>query len=237
MNTSLAETYALNEMMRRLKELPTHYEHDPFCSCKDPEKCYNRTKMLIPSAYALQPVKDFQQAVSETAKVNIKKLLKSGQSATAEPLEYMFITINPDTKNVAVGDFISKFEKFIPTKIFSDYCAVIEQRGTIENKLGTGYHCHMLFKRHTPLTKGLPPTNIKQKVRASWKKFTDTANNHLCNIQVLHKTYAYDKLQYMLGHKIKPEKRERVLADRVWRPQQNIKEHYGNSDLVPEPEL
>lgn len=232
MDTSEAETFALNETISRLKALPNIRFHDPICTCSNPKECPKIVTGIEPTEHAIQPMKDYRQAVAEMTKVNIKKLLKKKQSVTTDPLEYFFVTINPDTKTVPVGDFISKFLKFIPTKIFADYCGVIEQRGTVKkDNIGTGYHCHILFKRHTPLTKGLPPTNIKQKIRSSWKNFCNTSNDHLCNIQVCPHKYALDKLEYMLGYKTKPGKADKQEADKIWRPTENIQSFYGNSDI------
>ena len=232
MDTTEAENFALNETISRLKALPKIRFHDPICDCNNPQICPKIVTGIEPTYHAIQPMKDYQQAVAEMTKVNIKKLLKKKLSVTTEPLEYLFLTINPNTKSVSVGDFISKFLKFIPTKIFADYCGVIEQRGTLDNELGKGYHCHILFKRHTPLTKGLPPTNIKQKIRQSWKNFCDTKNEHLCNIQLITHTFATDKLEYILGNKLNDNKPEKQKADKIWRSDQNIKEYYGNSAIT-----
>lgn len=232
MNTEPAETFALNEMISRLNQLPRVSFHDPLCTCRDEKHCLKRATGIEPTAYAIQPVKDYQEAVSQTTKSHIKNLLKKKQSVTTDPLEYFFVTINPNTKTVPVGDFISKFLKFIPTKIFADYCGVIEQRGTVKkDNIGTGYHCHILFKRYTPLAKGLPPTNIKQKIRQSWKNFCDTSNDHLCNIQICPHKYALDKLEYMLGIKTKPGKADKQEADKIWRPTLNIEPFFGNNAI------
>lgn len=233
MNTTEAENFALAETVARLKQLPKVRFHDPICSCDNPKLCPNIVTGIEPTEHAIQPMKDYKQAVAEMTKVNIKKLLKKKLSVTTEPLDYVFLTINPDTKKVAVGDFISKFLKFIPTKIFTDYCGVIEQRGTVDNdNIGSGYHCHILFKRNTPLSKGLPPTNIKQKIRESWKNFTNTKDEHLCNIQFIDHPHALEKLEYMLGIKTKSGKDLKQEGDRLWRPTLNIEAFYGNSGIT-----
>lgn len=232
MNTILAEEYALDEVMHRLKQLPVFYDHDPLCECNTPNSCPKRCKMVRPTEHAIQPYKDYQIALADATKTHIKKLLKSKLSVTTEPLEYVFVTVNPKP-SVTLPDFVTKFEKFISTKIFSKVCAVIEQRGKPppDPKFGTGYHCHILFKRHTPLTKGLPPTNFKQKIRQSWKNFCEASNDKILNIQVIHHTYALDKLEYMLGIKTKPGKEAKQRGDKQWRPIHNIPEFYGDDAI------
>lgn len=227
MNTEIAETYALNEVIRRLKLCPSYYSHDPFCSCFAPERCTNRVKLRLPNENAVQPYRDYENALSEITKSTIKKLLLKGDAPVKkDPLLYMFITINPKP-SITFDNFYKKLNIFLNTKLFDDYCAVVEQRGTPTKDLGKGFHTHILFKRHTPLKTGLPPSNIIQKIKTSWKNYLNINNSQIFNVQVINETFAIDKLEYMLGVKTQPGKKEKQDGDKLFRYKNKIPKHLG----------
>ncbi len=237
MQTNETETYVYQEIANRLSDCHSYYDHDPMCMCEQPSICPRRSKLCAPTAYALQPLRDYELALSEANKTKIKTILKKENTPPPAPdpaaaATYLFVTINPRA-DVPLPKFIKKFETFRHSTIYADHCGVIEQRGTdASGNLGKGFHFHILFKRKTPLSEGLPPTNIKQKIRNSFKNFTNTKMNHLCNIQFVSTETAKEKLQYMLGVKLKSGKSVKQEGDRLWRPTVSISEFYGNKDLV-----
>lgn len=228
MNTNLAETYALNEVIRRLKQCPSYYDHDPFCTCTAPERCTNRVKLRRPNENSVQPYRDYENALSDLTKCTIKKLLlpPKEEKVPKENNDFMFITINPKP-SIIFADFYKKLNIFLETKLFDDYCAVVEQRGSPYENLGKGFHTHILFKRHTPLSAGLPPSNIIQKIKKSWENYCDVENNHIFNKQVIPLAQAIDKLEYMLGVKRDSLKRAKQDGDILFRRQNKIPKHLG----------
>ena len=241
MDYSEARELAYAEVCKRLRERPISSFHNPCCMCEHPETCDNRSTGIEPTEYCVRPLKDLDLAIQELNrnqyKTALRKSLLQEKSGTPDTNEYIFFTLNPDSTKVSVADFLSKFVKFCCPKYFADYCGVIEQRGTKDKDLGTGYHCHILFKRITPLNEGNPPSNIKQKIKKSWANFCDTSKHHFCNIQPTPKgrnperTGHLDRLEYMLGKKTKEGKAEKQEGDRLWRPTVGIEPFYGNPEL------
>ncbi len=138
------------------------------------------------------------------------------------------MTINPKP-SIPFEKFKGKVFKIFNTTLFSDYCAVFEQRGTIEQgDVGRGFHAHILFKRHLPLDKGLPPSNIKQKFRQSLMRYCDVKNTSCLNLQFIGEDFAYDKLEYIKGLKTDQGKDLKQIADVVWRKQNNLETSYGS---------
>lgn len=231
METTEAYDFALAETITRLKELPPYYAHDPLCFCDDPENCLKKVKCIEPTEYCIQPMRDYRQAYAENFRKLLKTKMKYPQKKTSTTLTWCFITINPKP-NIELSLFIKKLNQFIKTKIFEDCLAVVEQRGLATEALGKGFHAHILFKRHTPLNEGLPPTNIKRNVKQSWKKYCEVTNPHILNIQFIGDDFAVDKYEYMMGTKTAEGKKDKQLGDVVWRQENNIPEYLGNKNII-----
>lgn len=231
METTEAYDFALAETTQRLRALRPYYGHDPYCDCENPSECLKTVKMIEPTEYCLQPMRDFRQAYAENFRKLLKTKMKYSQTKTTTPLTWCFITINPKP-NVELSLFMKKLNQFVKTKIFADYIAVVEQRGLATEALGKGFHAHILFKRHTPLNEGLPPTNIKRNVKQSWKRYCEVSNPHILNIQFVGDDFAVDKYEYIMGTKTAEGKKDKQLGDVVWRQENNIPEYLGNKNLI-----
>lgn len=225
-----AETFALNEMIKRLKELPIQTSHSPHCFCKDEITCPLRCKFVKPTEWCLEPVRSFKTAATEFTKTILKQKMKYNNKKKELPT-YIFVTINPKP-TIELERFKNKIKTFVTSTIFADYLAVLEQRGTTSEALGKGFHAHILFKRHTPLSEGLPPTNIKQKINRSFKNFC-IVSPHTINIQFITPDFAQDKYDYIIGkNKINDGKLEKQDGDDEWRKQNKIPDYLGNKNIL-----
>lgn len=231
MDTSDAYNFALNEMITRLNKCPVYITHDPHCECRNLSKCQKKVKCTKPTEWAMQPMQDYYQAYSEHFKKVLKHKMKYNKTKTKVELNWCFITINPKP-NIKLPAFIKKLKMYLKTKIFADYLAVIEQREINTEALGKGFHAHILFKRHTPLGEGLPPTNIKRNIKQSWRNYCESNNPHILNIQFIGDDFAYDKWDYIRGVKLAEGKAEKQKGDRIWREKHNIPEYLGNNNII-----
>jgi len=235
MNNQEAEELSLGEMCRRLKTLPVRRVHDPLCECRS-SNCHRTLESITPTEYSLHPMKDFEIASSEIFRKMLKSKIKYNSAKKKTPKTWYFITVSAKP-SVTLEQFKKKFLQFLNTTLFADYLGVLEQKGTIDNKFGTGIHCHILFKRHTPLNKGLPPSNIDRNVRQAWKNLCKSSNNEICNIQNVDETFAQDKIDYILGLKTGTAsdgtpKHIKQKADILWRQKNNILPYYGNKNIM-----
>lgn len=232
------ETYddAYRECIKRIKACPLVYVDCVLCdTCmsytgrKNPGSCPNKVQIYKTNDECLKPVEIFEEAINHQLLLATKKALqKNREKGTKVPLEYLFMTINPKP-SIPFEKFKGKVFKIFNTTLFSDYCAVFEQRGTIEQgDVGRGFHAHILFKRHLPLDKGLPPSNLKQKFRQSLMRYCDVKNTSCLNLQFIGEDFAYDKLEYIKGLKTDQGKDLKQIADVVWRKQNNLETFYGS---------
>ncbi len=189
--------------------------------------------------WAIDTVKDAERAVELHRQNEYKKYLKKsfsnltlkGNSKTP-PLTFCFVTINPQP-DIELDDFIDKIKKCTRSLLFADYLAVLEQRGSEkENTLGKGFHAHILFRRHFPLAEGKPPTQIRRDLKQSFKKYCNTNNPQLLNIQFIGSEFAVDKKLYILGIKNDDEKIEKTHGDKKWRALHNIPDTLGNLNII-----
>lgn len=130
-----------------------------------------------------------------------------------------FITICPDETQWTLYKFRKALCRLTTSKKTHDMCYCLEQRGDNPDKLGNGYHAHLLY-----VTKYYRSTIIYD-LRA---KFAN------CNIDVpprnSDKTFL-DRYNYMCGHKTS-EKMEKVVMDRIWRDNESIEPIYNFSTIT-----
>lgn len=204
--------------------------HDPYCFCNNEKYCLRKVKSIEPTESALFPLRALAQVKEE----NCKKILRNAVLAETKQdtkKTYLYLTINPKP-DYPLPDFVKKIRKTLESKLFIDSLAVIEQRGTDEKSIGTGYHAHILFKRVTPLNEGRTPTNIKRNLQDSYKKVCLVKNPQIMNFQFIPEEYAKDKLEYMLGKKTGKGKDLKQKYDIPFRAQNDIPEYLGNPDLL-----
>lgn len=227
--SSSVPDFVLQEVADRLSQCELYTAHDPLCLCDDVTKCLNVVKCRNPTEFAMLPLKNFSEISQNLYKQKLLKLLNPSKPKVDNT--FVFLTISP-APDILFPDFLKKFLKFLNTSLFEDYCAVIEQRGNTPDTLGIGFHAHILFKRRTPLTEGLPPTDIKRKLRDIWRKFTMVTNPQVFNIQFIPSNYAEDKLNYILSTKTGKGKKQKQDFDILFREKHSLQSHYGNKNLL-----
>ncbi len=217
------------ELRTRLLACRTYFDHDP-CPhvCPGTPHCTNRVKMVEPTEFAVAPLQLYADFKNQEFKNSLKLATKKSKTCK---LEYCYLTINPKPE-ITFINFKKKIFQLLNTKVFADHLAVFEQRGTLENDLGKGFHSHILFKRHTPLNEGLPPSNIKRNLKQSFSAICDVNNPKIFNIQFIGEEFACDKHEYIIGHKTGEGKDLKQTGDAQWRKINNIEPYYGNHQIV-----
>ncbi len=221
--------FVFQEVADRLSQCELYTAHDPLCLCDDVTKCLNVVKCRNPTEFAMLPLKNFSEINQNLYKKKLLEMLNPKKPK--EDNTFVFLTI-PPAPDIDFSDFRKKFIKFLTTTLFQDYCAVIEQRGNSPETLGQGFHAHILFKRRTPLSEGLPPTDIKRKLRDIWRKFTMVSNPQVFNIQFIPTSEVPTKLEYILSTKTGKGKKVKQDYDILFRKQHDIPSYYGNADIL-----
>lgn len=235
------ETYddAYRECIKRIEACPLVYVDCVTCEhCisytgrKNPGSCPNKVQIYKTNDECLKPIQIYEEAINHRLLLATKKALqKNLEKGTKVPLEYLFMTVNPKP-SISFEQFKGKIFKILKTSLFSQHIAVFEQRGTLEQgDVGRGFHAHILFKRHLPLDTGLPPSNLKQKLKQSLTRYCDVKNNSCLNLQFVGEDFAYDKYNYIIGSKTDDGKDLKQKADVVWRKQNFLEKFYGHLTL------
>lgn len=79
-----------------------------------------------------------------------------------------FITFRPDCNKCSFNEFACKVEEFLKRKCFIHYTYSYEQKGTSEETLGIGFHCHIVAEM-----KQRSKTEVIRDIMSSWKKWID----------------------------------------------------------------
>lgn len=136
--------------------------------------------------------------------------------------EYMFITINPDPKyNLSVKAINDKLCKLCKSSRILEYLYSIEQRGDTEENMGYGIHAHILVKHKFPKF---------CKLQGHFYNAFKTVIGNIRHIDIKNCKSVIDvsnRINYIKGEKKDDSKIEKVLIDRKWRQQWNIKDTYG----------
>jgi len=109
------------------------------------ERCrINASRDVAEIRYVINLIQsDYGEAMQDLA-----RLVKEGQqtlkSLTYEPQSYL-ITIRP-IEGIDVNVFKDKITSLVSRKCFIDGCYSFEQKGTNEDTLGQGLHCHIVCR-------------------------------------------------------------------------------------------
>ncbi len=226
----MLQDLAYLQCSENLRQLPIRIEHDPYCDCDQPKTCTRKAKLIAPTEQAMYPLKALAEVQKEDFKKTLKQALLDQKTVKKEPLEWFFLTVNfhPD---ITLEKGLAKILKTCKGNLFSDYIAVIEQRGNSAQTCGQGLHAHILFKRILPLTEGLPPSNIKRNLKDSYKKFCSTTQQTL-NQQFINEHEALEKYRYVIGkNKTGQGKDVKQDYDLIFRRKHNLQDYYGNIDI------
>jgi len=132
-------------------------------------------------------------------------------------VNFLFITINPDTNKITLKNFLTKVHKIANWKCFDHTKYAFEQRGADRLNRGTGYHVHMVAKINCK------PSIIRRRLLNSLTNCI--GNSRHCDIQYLKDTSVSKKLNYIQGNKGE-EKQSKCDQDIPWREENNISQLY-----------
>lgn len=79
-----------------------------------------------------------------------------------------FITIRPDCSKCNLLEFMCKVEEYLKRKCFLAYTLSYEQKGTSDDTIGQGFHCHIVADM-----KQRSKTEVIRDTISSWKKWID----------------------------------------------------------------
>ena len=136
----------------------------------------------------------------------------------------VFITINPDSKNIELHAFIRRMHRTAERPMFEsvEYC--FEQRGTLDSELGKGFHCHMV----AILRKGVRPHDCRRLLHQTFVNSKNPMCGHKKHVRVDYLKTDADKLkvtEYIHGIK-EDAKISKVKADDVWREENKLEQTY-----------
>lgn len=159
---------------------------------------------------------------------NNKKELKD-QLAEKHCNKYIWITINPKPE-IKLNQFIKLIKKITLKTCFTDYLAVLEQRGDTLATLGKGFHAHILFKRNL----NYKPSKCIINLKNSLKKVVGNVNNQAqFNYKTIGTDFAKDKKKYIIGqNKTGENKDKKQEHDLIWRKKNYIGDYLGNLNIV-----
>lgn len=161
-------------------------------------------------------------------KLENKRLIKKKETMSALERNnlYVWLTVNPNT-SVELKDFLKQLHKFANRALFEEYMYVVEQRGTCEDTMGTGFHAHLLLKRSMTYK----PGKVQKHSMNSWKRMTYVYNPQIFNFHWCPQKYIEDKKEYMrVGGKTGDGKELKQQIDSVWREKNNIQTFYESEN-------
>lgn len=146
------------------------------------------------------------QAYQSRSRLNTMLRLTDARSV---PLKKWAVTINP-SPSWDLDEFIKRVLSLESHTYCETALFVIEQRGSTEEEMGTGFHCHAIIES------GKPRSQLLQKL--SDKTFPDSA----VFLPPKPSSDPSQYLSYMKGDKKDPAKLIKVAIDRIWRKKYNI---------------
>lgn len=138
-----------------------------------------------------------------------------------------FLTIRPDDTKCTFDDFYDKVLRFVKRKCFLHYKLSFEQKGTVPDELGKGFHCHIVAEM-----KQRSKTEVLRDTLSSWNDWIEKKYIQSNCIQVLT-TKNPDQLidDYLIAYKSDDEHKICTKEmDELWRKQYNLQHIYSNDD-------
>lgn len=138
-----------------------------------------------------------------------------------------FLTIRPDDTKCTFDDFYDKVLRFVKRKCFLHYKLSFEQKGTVPDELGKGFHCHIVAEM-----KQRSKTEVLRDTLSSWNDWIEKKYIQSNCIQVLT-TKNPDQLidDYLIAYK--SDDKHKICTkemDELWRKQYNLQHIYSNDD-------
>ncbi len=190
-----------------------------------------KIRKILEQQYHLETLGEMMKDVKKLEEKN--KVLLKEKTAKEHNNSHLWITINPKP-DIKLNDFITKIEKLVKRKIFTEYMYVLEQRGKTAEEQGKGFHAHILAKRNL----NYKPFKTHECIRNTCKNLVKNAKcNKTINIQNIGFDFAEDKKEYILGTKTGEGKDEKQEIDIIWRKNNNLNKYYNGSQKTQETNL
>ncbi len=185
----------------------------------------NKYLKLLNMKYELKDLGEHMAKIKdkeEELKMQIKE-----KTAREHNNSHLFITVNPKKGwngpysgfgPGEIDEFVKKVQKFINRTFCVEAYAVIEQRGTTEAELGTGYHAHIAMKRNV----NYRPSDIIKGAKNTFKKCCDVKRPELLNVRIHGEDFHKDKMEYINGVKTGEGKDKKQEMDVIFRKKNNL---------------
>lgn len=186
-------------------------------------KAYLRAVQDAEALYLRQRIEDNDfEGLPELEEIysKIKNRRKNGGAL----YEYEWVTVNC-APGVQLEDVQRKVEKFVNRKIVKSAEWVYEQRGSIEEEMGSGMHVHMLVQQSGALFHG----DFSRNVKNTFKTLVGNPNA-VCVLGCKNVKDIENRRKYMSGEKDDEGKMRKVAIDKLWRLKNNLLPYYKHEN-------
>lgn len=159
-----------------------------------------------------------EEHITDPELLKIVKSVNKSRKEKAEKHPYALITINPRPDS-DLQEFVELVHKSIKKKWITEYIYTFEQRGTKEDKYGTGHHCHMLLYRE-----GKRPSELSREFHNTFKHLIGNAKH--IDIRYVSEKDADNCRAYINGDKKDEKKKAKCEADDLWRTENALEKVY-----------
>lgn len=201
-----------NQAKRMHKEAQKYVEmlqDNPYTTPEQLEEAYDRI---------------INHEISEFKKILIisKKLTEAWKEVSELTNQY-FITIRPNEKVCSFIEFYNYTLKFIKRKCIEEYTLSFEQKGTTEETLGQGFHCHIVCK-------------AKWRSKGECLRDTKSTFNKICEPQCIQVDVTRNPndiiKNYLIEYKSDDGHKEVTQKwDNIWRQRLSLRPIYTSNDI------
>lgn len=225
-------------------ELMQWFKYDPWCNFLrevNPNPTIDEITQFHETFVAQQDLRGYRNALIKQAENRYMKRLSNGQmddlpgiaklrSNGLNPLGYfMWITINA-SESTKISALKKAVEKYVKRKTITSAFYSFEQRGTSDEDLGKGPHCHMLVTQLYDHA-----CNFKQDLERSFRNICDLncgAKHHILNWKKCIPSHLDKRINYVKGVKKDTLKCDMVSWDRKWRLNKGLEDTYDTGLLA-----
>lgn len=140
--------------------------------------------------------------------------------------QWLFITIRPDESKLTFFEFTTLVDKYINRKTIKNFTLSYEQKGTSEDTIGKGFHCHIV-------------ANTTWRSKGEALRDTFSTFNKICakNCIQVDRTNNPESIieNYLIEYKSDDDHKSLTKEwDDLWRKKYNIQNVYNNENVVVE---
>lgn len=142
-----------------------------------------------------------------------------------------FITIRPDQSKITFPEFLSEMKNLYKRKCFNKYILTFEQKGTSEETLGEGFHCHVI-------------ATVTQRSKGELLRDITSSCKHFCapnciDVKPLRTEKDMENVRdYMIEYKSDDD--HKIVTqewDTLWRNKNNLKHIYEDTSDIHVPAI